>query len=189
MIDVLRTLGVAVLLVSAGCGVTEVLDRADDGRAIVIRSPQPDADDLRELAAEHGLRTVVNLRGLKPGKSWYWEERDGVEAIGARWVHMNISGSQPPRPDVQKAFFEIVEDPNSWPVLIHCMGGIHRTGVMAALYRIQYMGWSAERAIAEMEDRYFDWTVRDRDALKEFLRAYRRDPERVIDRAASRENR
>ncbi len=183
MIDTSRRLLACAVCLLAGCGVTQVLDRADDGRAILIRTPQPDAADLRQLFDEHGVKTVVNLRGQKADKAWYQEEGAGVEAIGARWVHLDVSGSQAPSEDVQLSFFEIVEDPTSWPVQIHCMGGIHRTGVMSALYRMQYQGWSAERAIAEMEDNHFNWTVADREALKEFLRGYRRDPEREIDRS------
>ena len=37
-----------------------------------------------------------------------------------------------------------------------------------------------ERAVAEMEDRYFNWTTRDRSALKEWLLRYQRDPKRRL---------
>jgi uncharacterized protein (TIGR01244 family) len=167
----------------AGCGVTEVLDHAEDGTPILIRTPQPDADDLRDLDAEYGVRTVLNLRG-ESDAGWFAEEREGVDAIQARWVHLPVSGSRGPTPDQIEAFFDLVEDASAWPVLAHCQGGIHRTGVMSALYRIQYQGWSSQRAIEEMEDNWFNWTTRDRDAIKDLLRAYQPDPQRSIDRAA-----
>jgi len=34
--------------------------------------------------------------------------------------------------------------------------------------------------VAEMEDRYFNWTTRDRSALKEWLLRYQRDPKRRL---------
>lgn len=165
----------------AGCGVTEVVDRDEEGQPILIRSPQPDEDDLCELHQEHGIKTVLNLRGgSNPDRSWYQEERRGVEAIGAEWVHLGISGSRPPLPEELEAFFSLVEDRERWPILLHCQGGIHRTGALVALYRMQYEGWPNERAVAEMEDRYFNWTTRDRSALKEWLLRYQRDPKRRL---------
>lgn len=177
-----------LLLSTAACGVTQVLDRAEDGTPIVIRTPQPDVGDLVELRDDYGVRTVLNLRGDRADReeryAWYDEERAGVKAIEARWEHLDISGTLGPTPAQVTAFFDLVEDPDAWPIVMHCQGGVHRTGVMAALYRIQYQGWTGDEAVAEMEDHWFDWTTRDRDAIKRFLRGYEPDPARLIVRAA-----
>ena len=56
----------ALVLVPVGMSARlspEVIDRAPDGRAILIRSPQPTAQLLRELHETENLRTVLNLRG------------------------------------------------------------------------------------------------------------------------------
>jgi protein tyrosine phosphatase (PTP) superfamily phosphohydrolase (DUF442 family) len=172
----------AGIVLLAGCGVTQVLDRAADGTPILIRTPQPDAGDLEELHDRHGVRTVLNLRGENEEKGWFQEERRGVRAIGARWEHLKVSGTRTPEPDLIAEFFALVEDRERWPIVMHCAGGIHRTGVLSALYRVQYQGWDAERAVEEMEDHWFDWTTRDRDALKRFLRAYEVDPDRHVQR-------
>jgi protein tyrosine/serine phosphatase len=176
-------LPLVLLLLTLGCGVTEVVDRADDGRAILIRSPQPDEDDLRDLHTEHGIRTVFNLRGEHPGRDWFDEEERGVAAIGARWEHLGLSGRKAPKPEELTMILDLLEDPTAWPILIHCQGGVHRTGLVAALYRIQYQGWDPERAVGEMEDLGFNWTLDDREGVKEFLRAYARDEARGIDRS------
>lgn len=175
-----------VVLFASGCGVTQVVDRTEDGVPILIRSPQPDAEDLEELHERFGVRTVVNLRGERPGAAWFEEEREGVDRIGARWVHLRTSGKSAPAPEQVDAFLDLVQDRANWPILIHCQGGIHRTGLWAALYRIQFQGWSQEQAIEEMEHLYFDWTVTDRDAIKRWLRRYRRDPDRQVDRSPVR---
>lgn len=169
-----------VLLAAPGCGVTQVVDRTDEGVPILIRTPQPDSDDLEELHDRFGVQTVINLRGEKPGESWYEEERRGVARIGARWIHLRTSGKSEPSPELVERFFELVQDRENWPIVVHCQGGIHRTGLWSALYRIQFQGWSPERAIDEMEDLYFDWTVTDREALKRWLRRYQRDPDRRV---------
>lgn len=173
-------LGVLIALTCSGCGVTEVLQEDASGQAILIRSPQPDAEDLADLKETYGLKTVLNLRGESPGKSWFEEERDGVRAIGAEWLHLAVSGSKPPRPEELSEFFDLVEDRAKWPILIHCQGGVHRAGAYSALYRMQYQGWAPARAVEEMEDNYFNWTTRDRSALKEWLLRYVRDPSRRL---------
>lgn len=161
---------VGALLALAGCGPTAVVDRRADGRAILIRSPQPDADDLAELAAREGVRTVVNLRGAAPGEAWFEEERRGVEAIGARWVQHETSGRAAPGPRWVETTLALLSDEAAWPILVHCEGGVHRTGLVVALYRMAIQGWSAARAIEELEDEWFDWTLVDRDAIRRFLR-------------------
>lgn len=173
-------LWLVIAVTCSGCGVTEVLERDSSGIPILIRSPQPDAGDLSELKETYGLKTVLNLRGESPGKSWFEEERAGVAAIGAQWRHLAISGSNPPQPEELSAFFDLVENPQAWPILIHCQGGVHRTGAFSALYRIQYQGWQPARAVDEMEDNYFNWTTRDRSALKEWLLRYVADPKRQL---------
>lgn len=174
--------GNAVALVRGSMRV--VLDRADDGRVILMRSGQPTGSELRQLRATYGIKTVINLRGQEDGRRWFEDEREGVTAIGARWVHIRMSGSQPPPPKFVETFFDIVEDPDNWPVLVHCWGGVHRTGTLSALYRIQHQGWSNERAVAELESFWFDWTKRDRSKLKAFVANYRPTDRPPIDRRA-----
>jgi protein-tyrosine phosphatase len=45
-----------------------------------------------------------------------------------------------------------MDDPANYPVLIHCKAGLHRTGCLVAVYRMEYEGWSPTEAIAEMKD-------------------------------------
>jgi protein tyrosine/serine phosphatase len=171
---------VAVMPFLSACGVTEVVDRQEDGDPILIRSPQPDSRDLKALHSRFGVRTVLNLRGKKPGDSWFENERDGVEEIGARWIHLAVSGVRKPSHEMVQEFFSLVEEPSNWPILLHCQGGIHRTGLMTALYRMQYQGWTAAAAIAEMDRNYFNWGTTDRSAVKTYLRRFRRDPRRSL---------
>jgi len=47
-------------------------------------------------------------------------------------------------------FLKVMDDEASYPVLIHCKAGLHRTGVMAAIYRMEYDGWSRQDAMREL---------------------------------------
>ncbi|MHC4549878.1 MAG: protein tyrosine phosphatase family protein [Planctomycetota bacterium] len=178
----MRTALVCVLVAGAACASTRVVDRAVDGTPILICGPQPDAESLQRLHRFHGVKTVVNLRGESRDETWFKREQRGVEAVGARWIHLKTNSQQAPPPELVDRFFEVVEDRANWPVFVHCQSGIHRTGLMCALYRMQYQGWTGEQALKEMKAHGFEWGRGDRSATKEYVRHYRPDPERKIER-------
>ena len=43
-----------------------------------------------------------------------------------------------------------MDDSNRYPVLVHCFAGIHRTGAMVALYRMEYERWPTAEALDEL---------------------------------------
>lgn len=95
-----------------------------------------------EAAREFGIKTVVNLR---PGPASY--DRNGRP--DPDYVNIPVRTSEPDYAEA-KRFFEIVDDPDRAPVLLHCYHGADRTGAFIALYRINRQGWSADEAIREM---------------------------------------
>jgi tyrosine-protein phosphatase SIW14 len=173
---------VALLLLGA-CGSTRVVDRADDGTPILLCGAQPTAESLARMQRVYGLKTVVNLRGARPEKAWFRDEARGIDATGVTWIQLRTSGIEPPEPEHLARFFEVVEDPANWPVFVHCESGMHRTGLVCAVYRMQYQGWDPERAFAEMRGHGFRLTRADRSAVEAFVRSYRPVPGRTIARA------
>ena len=65
----------------------------------------------------------------------------------------NLVGKVPQRAVVD--FLKIMDDEKSYPVLIHCKAGLHRTGVMTAIYRMEYEHWSREDAMRELKSHGF----------------------------------
>jgi hypothetical protein len=59
------------------------------------------------------------------------------------------------RPAAIDQFLQLVCDPANQPVLLHCRAGLHRTGSLAAAYRIEVNHWSPARAWAELKDNGF----------------------------------
>lgn len=159
---------ILLILGLTACGVTEVVARDERGRAILIRSPQPGAAELKNFVRSEGLQTVVSLRSPELEAGWYLEEAKCVKDLGLRWVHIPISSHAGPRPEQVRSFLHEL-DRCGGAVLVHCQGGLHRTGVMVAAWRILRQGWSPQRAIAEMEDRGFNWGWTDREGMKAWL--------------------
>ncbi|HTG02214.1 MAG TPA: tyrosine-protein phosphatase [Nitrospirota bacterium] len=103
----------------------------------VYRSAQPHRKGFQELAAL-GIRNVLSLRDFHadegaPGLSLYRVQMEAGD-IGALKVI---------------AALRIIKNSDG-PVLIHCWHGSDRTGLLSAMYRIVFQGWSRESAIDEL---------------------------------------
>jgi protein tyrosine/serine phosphatase len=109
-----------------------------------------------------GIRTVINLR-TRHG------ERKAVEAAGMRYLEIPMSFWKDVDPAVVRMALSTMTDPANQPVYVHCSRGKDRTGVLAAVYRMEVDGWSNAEAEAEMEAFGFHeiWSQ-----LREFVRRY-----------------
>ncbi|MFC7419297.1 dual specificity protein phosphatase family protein [Iodobacter arcticus] len=104
------------------------------------RSAQLDVKDVA-LIQSLGVKTVVSLRAFHsdqkilkntslksvrvPMNTWDIEDKDVIAALRA----------------IKQA---------EAPVLLHCLHGADRTGLISAIYRILYQGWSKEQALDEL---------------------------------------
>ena len=61
----------------------------------------------------------------------------------------------PERPEGMEKMLEVFDDPANYPILLHCRAGLHRTGCMAAIYHMEFEGWTPEQAVEEMKTHGF----------------------------------
>jgi len=129
----------------------------------VYRSGQMTAAGFEEHLTDLGIRTVVNLQDEYPDPdlAQTYFNRSAIKEsalchkLGIKYVflapdlvrHREVPGR---RPEAIEKMLAVFDDPASYPVLIHCKAGLHRTGCMVALYRMEYQGWTPEQAVAEM---------------------------------------
>ena len=147
---------------------------------VFYRSAQPKLAQIGFLIDAIDLRTIIIARESLGEKCR--EEVDFAEANGIGVVHIPIR-SRAPIPDEQvEDFFRVLDDPANHPVLLHCSAGRHRTGYLAALYRIERQGWTVRQALEEM--RAFDPDIEPDRAVLQQLQRYRPGslPERLTRR-------
>lgn len=136
-----RPLAWAQQVGSGGAGVAKLYQVTPQ----LYRSAQPDANGFRAVEAL-GIRTVVSLRQTVndvplaagtdlalyrvPMKSRYVGENNGTKVV--------------------QAMRAVREGMARGPVLVHCHHGADRTGLIAALWRVMYEGWSRQQAIDEL---------------------------------------
>jgi tyrosine-protein phosphatase SIW14 len=159
-----------------------------DGK--LYRSGQLPPKTFEKVVRELGIGTVISFRDTKDHTGVHEDqaEADFCAANGvafhrlppADWTPVN--GVIPGERTVVD-FLRIMDDPRTQkrPVLVHCFAGIHRTGTHCAVYRMEYDGWTAAEAIAEMRGMGTPRTT-FADNLIEYLNNYQPGRLRTSDR-------
>src|ERR1019366_9112340 len=143
---------------------------------VLYRSAQLPLPRVQQLLTDHHIRTVVCLRdGNDPADE---AEETWVNAKGLNFVRIKPRPWFPdeagkiPAETCAKEFRAVMDDPANYPVLVHCYAGIHRTGILCALFRMDYQGWTNTQAEAEM--RIMGYTILDdHDDVLGYLAKYR----------------
>jgi protein tyrosine/serine phosphatase len=121
---------------------------------VLYRSGQMTLDGLRRVVHDYGIKTVINLRDGQTDADraeedfCAREEISFVRLLPAGWG--DGCGEAPAEDNVRK-FRAVLADPRHHPVLVHCFAGTHRTGAFCAVYRMEFEGWSNDRAVAEVK--------------------------------------
>lgn len=106
----------------------------------VYRSAQPDEKAFLELR-KMGIRNVLNFRD-------HHSDDDKARGTGLRLFRIEMEAGDIETEQVIAAL-RIIRDADG-PILIHCWHGSDRTGLISALYRIVFQGWSKDEAIDEL---------------------------------------
>lgn len=130
----------------------------------VYRSGQLTAEGFTDAVQRLQIRTMINLQDEYPDPDLdrsFWtfgriKESALCRQLGVRYVHIPpdlIARRAVPesRPRAIDRLLAVLDDPTVYPVLIHCRAGLHRTGVMTAVYRMEYEGWNWRDALHELK--------------------------------------
>jgi len=115
---------------------------------VLYRSAQPSAAGMKRIESL-GVKTVLNLRGF---------HSDTAEAKGTnlQLVHVRFDTWDVDE-DELVAVLRVLRNPSKQPVLVHCKHGADRTGMIIALHRILFEGWTKAEAIEEMKNGGYGW--------------------------------
>jgi protein tyrosine phosphatase len=126
---------------------------------VLYRSAQLSPAGLQQIVREYGIRTVVSFRyadhgAIEPPDLW-------EEGLCADW-NVNYIRIQPdvwrpsdggvvPAQHGVDQFLAVVRDKQKYPILVHCLRGVHRTGIHCAIFRMECQHWKNADAIAELK--------------------------------------
>jgi protein tyrosine phosphatase (PTP) superfamily phosphohydrolase (DUF442 family) len=112
---------------------------------LLYRSAQLDGAELKAAVRKYGIKSVLNLRGANPGSPWYNDEIAESRALGLVHYDYPLSARRFVTSRQIADILDILHKAPK-PLLIHCMSGADRSGLVAALYEYAVMGANAHTA-------------------------------------------
>lgn len=155
---------------------------------VLYRSGALTAEGFRDAVERLQIRTIVNLQDEFPDpqvRNSYFDtstlsEVELCKQMNVRYVYIApdlISRRKVGKehPKAIDEFLAVMDNPANYPVLVHCKAGLHRTGCMIAVYRMEYQGWSSEEALREAKAHGFgEWaSSAANDYIVQYITSYR----------------
>jgi len=152
------------------------------------RSGQMNASGFKDAIERYGIRTVVNLQHENPdphlSETWLGKpvvrEKELCDRLNVKYVLLtpdilptpNDLASTPP---AVVEFIKLLDDESAYPILIHCKAGLHRTGRLTAIYRMEKEGWDAGEALRELRANGYGFSAASEndDFVIQFVQNYR----------------
>lgn len=147
----------------------------------VYKSGTIPPDEIADFVKEHNIKSIVDLRF--PGTGDDVNNPEVPEELTAERVavskikgvnYFNNGSDQVPEQHNLDYFFEIMDNPANYPVLLHCYHGVGRAEMYTALYRIEYE--NMDRDDARKETRFLTkWSSFDLGKPKgDYLHTYQK---------------
>lgn len=129
----------------------------------LYRSGQMTADGFRETIERYHIKTVVNLQHEQPDPflpdRWLGKgkihESELCAQLGVKYVLLTPDVLPPgntvdKEPPVVGEWLDLLKKEENYPILLHCKAGLHRTGRLTAIYRMEFHRWSPGEALREL---------------------------------------
>lgn len=110
-------------------------------------------DEMANYVNKYKIKSIIDLRFPGTGDdvnnpeipAELTVEKEAVAKIGGV-NYFNNGSDQVPKQENLDVFFKIMDNPDNYPVLIHCYHGVGRAEMYSAIYRIEYEGWDIDEA-------------------------------------------
>ena len=145
-------------------------------------------DEIEAYVKKYHIKSIVDLRF--PGTGDDVNNPEVPEELKAEKLavakipgvnYFNNGSDQVPNQKNLDYFYTIMDNPKNYPVLIHCYHGIGRAQLYAALYRMEYEGWSNEEARAQAAFPLRFSSFDDGKPKGEFLKNYKTRKQKKVE--------
>jgi protein tyrosine/serine phosphatase len=157
----------------------------------MYRLSQPSPAQLRRYQRQHGIRTVINLRGDNSFGS-YVLEADACERLGITLIDHRLYSRQLPSVEEIVATRELF-DRIDYPAMLHCKSGADRAGLGSVLYCHFRLGQPIAQAIGQLQWFYGHFRFGNTGSMDYFFQRYladnAREPMAFIDWVLTRYDR
>lgn len=127
--------------------------RHDNLRVLVTgqayRSGQMNDRELTQAIERYNIKSILNLRGENLAKPWHQAEIATTAKLNVTYYDRSLSsGKELSLEEMDDLIALLCQAPK--PVLIHCLGGADRSGLVSALYLFALEGRSSDKAVREL---------------------------------------
>jgi protein tyrosine phosphatase (PTP) superfamily phosphohydrolase (DUF442 family) len=140
------------------------------------RSAQLDGDELQHYIRKFNIKSIINLRGKRTGRSWYQEELLVSKHFNCRHYDLSIPPDKSPSPEQVKKLLQLFATAPR-PILLHCKAGADRTGLAAALWKAVVNGEPKTLANKQLSLRFGHFPIGPTSALDDFFKKWQ--PEQI----------
>ncbi|MFA7074691.1 MAG: tyrosine-protein phosphatase [Endomicrobiaceae bacterium] len=117
------------------------------------RSRQLDKKKFEHYIKKYNIKSILNLRGDEPGVKWYEDEISISKAYNIIRLDLELPAMKEPEDkDIETIIRFLKTAPR--PVLIHCLGGSDRSGLIAAVWEIAIEKQPKEKAEKQLSFLY-----------------------------------
>lgn len=118
----------------------------------LYRCSMPFIDDLQVFKDDYGVKTIIDFRIKSNPHEKKICHKIGLNYIRLPWsAHLYNVVNFRYYLRIAIKFVETIIDNDLQPILIHCMHGRERTGVMIGVYRLSFENMSVKAAVQEMK--------------------------------------
>ena len=145
----------------------------------VYKSGAIPVDKLANYVQRYKIKSIVDLRNpgtqdlkLNPELPVELQIEKNVAAKIKGLNYFNIPSAQIPTRENISAFLKVMDNPDNYPVLIHCHHGTGRAVLYSAIYRIEYEKYSNEKARFNTNDWVWFSSFDHNTPKGEYLKTY-----------------
>ena len=109
--------------------------------------PGPLADVIRK----HHIKSILTLLSNEPDSPEQVKEEAVARREKVEILRISMPGDGRAGFAQLDAAADLMADRARQPLLVHCSGGVNRTGAACVAYRLKYCGWTIDRALAEVQ--------------------------------------
>jgi protein tyrosine/serine phosphatase len=132
------------------------------------RSAQLDEDELTHYLSKYKIRSVINLRGKKDDEPWYIEEKQVCRDLDVEHYDLRLPADKEPASTEIEALMRLFKTAPR-PVLIHCKAGADRSGLAAAIWKMEIDGQPKAVAKRQLSIRFGHIPVGPTSVLDAFI--------------------
>jgi protein tyrosine/serine phosphatase len=137
----------------------------------VFRCSQPSPSQIKRYQQEHGIKTIINLRGHNDDMSFWLFEKEACDQLGIHFIDHRLLSRDLPSKEAIHATKDLLNSVE-YPILFHCKSGADRAGLMATLSRIFVENTPVDTAIEELDWYYGHFKFAKTGMIDFFFDAY-----------------